>query len=178
MITIITLTDVTLADREKIIDQVKTIFFLSTSIKEFSSEERKAAFFKRWCGDFLTLFPERFYLMLEEDKLLGYLSGCLDSQQAMGQLEVPGYSVFADQFQEYPAHLHINFHPDCRGRGLGSLLVNRYVEDLKKLNIRGVHLVTSPGAKNVSFYRKLGFTYEVERLFNESPLLFLGKKTD
>lgn len=155
--------------------QIREIFFLSTSIKEFSSLDRKEAFFKRWCGDFIALFPEHFYLMMEGGKLLGYLSGCLDSAAAKGQLEVPGYLVFEDLFGEFPAHLHINFHPDCRGRGLGSLLVNEFCKDLSRLKITGVHLVTSPGSQNVSFYSRLGFKREVSREFNSMSLLFMGK---
>lgn len=162
---------------EDIISQIRDIFFLSTSIKEFSSDERKEAFFKKWCGDFIRLFPESFYLMMEEKKLLGYLSGCLDSTAAKALLEVPGYDVFSDQFNDFPAHLHINFHPDCRGRGLGSHLVMAFIADLESQKIRGVHLVTSPDAKNVSFYQRLGFTHKVVRTFNSSSLLFMGRST-
>lgn len=179
MIKIIKLIDEA-SDLEKMdfLSQVKKIFFLSTSIKEFSSEEKKEAFYKRWCGDYETLFPEHFYLMLEEKKVLGYLSGCIDSIKAQEKLEVPGFSLFADLFSHYPAHLHINFHPDCRGRGLGSVLVNEFCKDLTDLKCRGVHLVTSPGAANISFYQRLGFCYEVERNFNQANLLFMGRKLD
>ena len=152
------------------------IFFLSTSIKEFSSPEKKASFFKRWCGDYIELYPDFFYLMVEEKKLLGYLSGCLDSHASLSVLEVPGLPLFADLFSDYPAHLHINFHPDCRGRGPGSVLVNEYCTDLAKLKITGVHLVTSPGAANISFYSRLGFDHQVERNLNQMNLLFMGKK--
>lgn len=165
-------------EREEILQQIRNIFFLSTSIKEFSSPERKEAFFKRWCGDFIQNEPDYFYLMLEEKKLLGYLSGCLDSLKAKSFIEVPGYTVFEDLFTEFPAHLHINFHPDCRGRGLGSTLVNAFIDDLQVLRIPGVHLVTSPQALNISFYRRLGFTNEIPRQFNSMSLLFMGKKLE
>jgi len=178
MIEITTLDKCPVEEKENMLEQIRTIFFLSTSIKEFSSVERKEAFFKKWCGDFIRLFPENFYLMIEEKKLLGYLSGCLNSSEAKSVLEVPGYTVFEDLFEDFPAHLHINFHPDCRGRGLGSHLVEKFAEDVKHLKIRGVHLVTSPDAKNVSFYQRLGFTHEVVRTFNSSPLLFMGMITN
>lgn len=178
MVEIYKLNTVPTERREDILSQIREIFFLSTSIKEFSSLERKEAFFKRWCGDFISLFPEHFYLMMEGPKLLGYLSGCLDSNAAKGVLEIPGYAVFEDLFAEYPAHLHINFHPDCRGRGLGSVLVNEFCKDLKTQKIPGVHLVTSPGAINISFYCRLGFSTQVPRQFNAMSLLFMGKKTE
>jgi ribosomal protein S18 acetylase RimI-like enzyme len=178
MIEVVKLNSIGANELENILEQIKNIFFLSTSIKEFSSPERKEAFFKRWCGDFIEHYPESFYLMIEDSKLLGYLSGCLDSEKARAIVEVPGYAVFQDVFSEYPAHLHINFHPDCRGRGLGSTLVNSFINDLKVLQIRGVHLVTSPDALNISFYKRLGFTHEIAREFNAMSLLFMGKKLD
>ncbi len=163
---------------ENAIEQIKWIFYASSSLKEFSSEERRVAFFKRWCGDYISLFSESFYVMREGQKVLGYLSGCNDSKAAESKLEVPGYKVYSDLFPIYPAHLHINFHPDCRGRGLGSKLVDHYCEDLKKMGIAGVHLITSLGATNITFYQRLGFNYEVQRLANNMTLVFMGKILD
>lgn len=176
MIEIFRISDVSDAiEREDIILQVRFIFYTSSSLKEFSSPVRKAAFFKRWCGDYLTSFPEYFFIMREDKKVLGYLTGCLDSITALSLLEIPGYSHYSDLFQTYPAHFHINFHPDCRGRGLGSQLVETFCDELIDLNIKGVHLVTSRGAKNIIFYRRLGFTNEFPRDFNEMTLLFMGR---
>lgn len=160
---------------EQIIEQVNNIFFLSSSIREFSSLEKKNVFFKRWCGDYITYYPEQFYILKEEEKVLGYICSCNDSKKAQSQLEVPAYDLFFDQFDKYPAHFHINFHPDCRGRGLGGNLVEELSLELKSKGFSGVHIVTSPGALNVSFYKKHGFSYELIRNFNKNPLLFMGK---
>ena len=162
-------------EREEVVHQVRFIFYASSSLKEFSTPERKVAFFKRWCGDYLTYFSEYFFIMREDKKVLGYLTGCLDSSSALSLLEIPGYSHYSDLFQTYPAHFHINFHPDCRGRGLGSQLVEAFCNDLVNLKIKGVHLVTSRGAKNIVFYRRLGFVDEFPRDFNEMTLLFMGR---
>lgn len=163
---------------DNIVEQIKYIFYTSSSLKEFSSEERKIAFFKRWCGDYLSRYADTFYLMMEGQKVLGYLSGCTQSTLAEKYLEVPGYSVYSDLFNEYPAHFHINFHPDCRGRGLGSKLVDRFCEELTSAHSAGVHLVTSPGAANISFYQRLGFSREVPRSFNQMTLLFMARKLE
>ena len=40
------------------LEAIKEIFFLSSSIQSFSSEDRKEAFFKRWCGDYITFYPD------------------------------------------------------------------------------------------------------------------------
>ena len=166
-------------DKMVIVEQIKDIFFQSSSVKNFDSEDHKNTFFKRWCGDYITYYPESFYLCFDEGenskKLLGYLSGCLNSLLALNVLNVPAQRTFESQFIDYPAHLHINFHPDARGKGLGSVLVNHFCGQLKNSGIKGVHLVTSPDAKNVSFYHRLGFTNEVRQLNGKSALLFMGK---
>ena len=177
MLEIIKLNSVTDAtEYEEILSQIKYIFYVSSSIKEFSSPERKIGFFKRWCGDYISNYAEHFLVMRENAKVLGYMSICEDSSIALGVLEIPAYDLFSDLFSTYPAHLHINFHPDCRGKGLGSKLVEHCCNNLRNNGVRGIHLVTSPDADNVSFYQRLGFTHEVKR---ESPskslLLFMGK---
>ena len=174
MIEIVTLDKLSADQKEICLTQVEEIFFLSSSLKSFSSEERRKAFYKRWSGDYQTLYPEEFFIAMEEGKVLGYLSGCSDSTRAMNEVSVPGYAVFHDLFLAFPAHLHINFHPDARGKGLGSILMNHYMNFLKLSNVMGVHLVTSPNAQNVSFYDRLGFTTTATREFNNMPLYFMG----
>ena len=162
---------------ESMLDSIQEIFFLSTSIKTFESAEKKAAFFKRWCGDYITFYPDFFYVMRDCDskKVLGYLSGCLNSQDSLQVLSVPGHALFSDLFIKYPAHLHINFHPDCRGLGLGGQIVEYFVFELARRTICGLHLITSPDAKNISFYKRLQFSYEESRLFGKSSQLFMGR---
>lgn len=173
-IQIVTLNELQGEQKKQIIASVNEIFFLSSSKKEFASQEAKAAFLKRWCGDYQEFFAGEFFVAMEGEKVMGYLSGCSDSLSAEPRLSVPGYSIFHDQFENFPAHLHINFHPDARGKGLGSVLVLHYMKVLKQNGIKGLHLVTSPDAKNVSFYERLGFNHTVTREFKEMPLYFMG----
>lgn len=161
-------------NKEEILLQIEDIFFEATSKKEFSSLELKAAFYKRWCKDYQTFYPEEFFVMIEDSKVLGYLSGCSQSTASLSILDVPGLPVFADLFNSFPAHLHINFHSSVRGKGLGSLLVKTFIEQLKENHCKGLHLITSPNAHNISFYERLGFNYRVEREFNGMELLFMG----
>lgn len=177
MMKIIKLTDLT-DSRSEMLSQVEHIFFVSSSLQSFSSEERKRAFYKRWCQDYQNYYPEEFFLMVEEGRVLGYLSGCSDSTGALKKLEVPGFDVFGDLFARFPAHLHINFHPDARGGGFGSVLVGHYKDFLKERSCPGLHLVTSRDAKNVTFYERLGFSFHEERAFKESQLFFMGAKLD
>ncbi len=162
--------------REKVLSEIKYIFYISSSVQQFNSEDHKQTFFEKWCGDYLIHYADEFFLFFDQsDKLMGYISGCKNSTEALGNLRVPGFKLFSDLFISFPAHLHINFHPDSRGMGLGSILVDFYIEYLKSQNVTGLHLVTSPDAKNVSFYDRLGFNQKYVRESNGHPLLFMGK---
>ncbi len=174
MLKILKLSDLSSPLKEKLLKQVEDIFFEASSLKSFSTPERKSAFYKRWCADYQTLYPQEFFIALEDDKVLGYLSGCSNSTEAAKIVEVPGFLVFQDLFSRFPAHLHINFHPDARGRGLGSILVSHYKNYLRKNNIVGLHLVTSPGVQNVSFYERLDFSFNETREFGAMKLYFMG----
>ena len=173
MINIVTLS--TIADSSSVKRQIEEIFFEASSRKEFDSEERRQSFYKRWCKDYQDYYSDEFFLLMEGNKLLGYLSGCSNSHESLTKLEVPGLSVFADLFNDFPAHLHINFHHDARGSGLGSILVNHYIEWLRSRHCKGLHLVTGRESKNRVFYERLGFNHHDEREFKGMQLFFMGK---
>ncbi len=171
------LNDYSPAKKREIISEVREIFFLSTSKKEFESDKHRDHFFKIWCGDYVDHFEDQFFIFEDENQNVGgYLSACFDSQKAMNKLNVPKYDVFSDLFSSFPAHLHINFHPRMRGLGCGSVLVGYVEKVLIQNNILGFHLVTSPDAKNVSFYKRLGFEEIIDRKIGDYTLRFMGKK--
>lgn len=155
--------------------QIKFIFYISSSVQTFSSDSHKDQFFQTWCGNYLKFYPSEFFVLYDNDKVYGYLSGCSDTEASKNNLTIPGHYLFADLFNQFPAHLHINFHPDARSKGLGSVLVEYYCQHLVQSSIQGVHLITSPQSQNVSFYRRLNFNYELIREFKGKPQLFLGK---
>lgn len=152
---------------------LEEIFFLSSSHTEFPSEAARAAFFRTWTGWYLENEPWDVWLWRDPDGSFGgYLTGCLDSMDAEGLFEtIPKYGTFDDLFARYPAHLHVNVHPDRRGRGIGARLVERFVEDCVAEGVPGVHIVTAAGMRNIGFYNRLGFNDAVLR----KPLLFLGR---
>jgi len=74
-----------------------------------------------------------------------------------------GEFISPDFSKEYPATLHINIRAEDRRKNLGSLLVDYFLDFIKKKNIRGVHFgVMSESAKD--FFIKLNFN-----------ILFTGK---
>ena len=79
-------------------------------------------------------------------KSLGYI-------RRYAQLHVPYLDL-----GPYPAHLHINIRADQRGSGIGTALMQIYLDQLRRENISGVHLQTSSENKiAVPWYEKLGF---------------------
>ena len=80
-------------------------------------------------------------------------------KRALG-LEKSGEQIFGSPFNrkiwnEYPAHLHMNFRAEARSGGGGRALLERYFLDLKLAKVRGVHLFC--GVRPVVFYSKMGF---------------------
>ena len=103
--------------------------------------------------------------------MVGYLTGCVDSERARGAAgrEIgrllrsravlrPGLAAFVGRAlidvvrdggapQEslgapWPAHLHIDFLPEGRGKGLGRRILTMWFERLRGLGVPGVHLGT------------------------------------
>jgi GNAT superfamily N-acetyltransferase len=72
-----------------------------------------------------------------------------------GEFHLPAFS------REYPAALHINIDKEFRAAGVGSALIQAYLEELKKQDVRGVHFATM-SEKAALFFEKNGF----RRLFS------------
>lgn len=155
---------------------VEEIFYLCSSRQEFDGPAEKLRFLEHWTGYYRCNEPRHFLLAIAPDgQVAGYLSGCTNSRSARRLYsDIPYYAVFEDFFETYPAHLHINCHPEFRGQGVGSKLVKAFIEDCNAINLAGLHLVTSPGARNVSFYRRCGFDFSLTRTWRETELLFLA----
>ncbi len=153
------------------------IFFLSAAIRDFDGAEQERAFLERWTGYYRECEPQRIFLAVSPDGFVaGYLTGCLDSRTAERLYhDIPYYPLFADQFGDFPAHLHVNVHPLWRGRKIGSSLVNAFVEHCEAARVAGVHVVTAVGLRNVGFYQALGFASAVQRPWQDKHLQFLGK---
>ena len=155
---------------------IEEIFFLSASVQQFSSPRERARFLDQWTGYYRDLEPDRIYLWLEPSgRLAGYLMGCGDSQAAQRfYRDVESYSLFEDLFDDYPAHFHVNCHPDFRGKGIGTLLVDTFLAACADDAICGVHVVTAAKSANVGFYRKCGLEFAITRRWRDRELLFLA----
>ena len=154
----------------------KEIFFTTSSRQKFADHRAKENFFNQWTQYYFRHCPEQIYLAHDHDRLCAYLTGCNNSEAARTFYKSlnPCYDLFQDLFEDYPCHLHINAYPNCSGKGIGSSLIRHYIADLKKQNLAGLHIITSPTARNVGFYKQNGFDFQLERFCNKTPLLFMG----
>lgn len=159
-----------------ILSQLKEIFYQSSSIKTFKNLEEREAFFMKWCGDYLNFFPEFFYLMVDEaTNLLCYLAICPDTSANLDRLKVKSLGIFVDEYELYPAHLHMNTHENFRGIGLGAMILTAAEADLRMKKIKGLHLITEPTARNFEFYKRQGFNDVVVKAYNDTQLCLMGK---
>lgn len=161
---------------QQYLKSIRQIFFESSVKKDFRDEAERERFFQKWTEYYLSEFPKYVYTATNPSgEIMGYLMGCPDSRQALNHFaqQISSYSLFADLFEYYPAHLHINLAESARGHGLGGQLIEAFISDLK--GCTGVHIVTAPTARNVNFYRKNGFVHEEVRELNGIKYLFMGR---
>lgn len=160
--------------------QVAEICLLSADKKNFANEQEKQAFTYRWVGQYFKLFNDFAFIALEQDRVLGYICGCPSTETYRLKLDQQGLSWWHEKYPQgydlFPAHLHINCHPDARGKGVGAKLLTLFEDYCRSQKLPGVHLVTVKGARNVGFYQRAGYLVQSELELNESTLVFLGKK--
>jgi GNAT superfamily N-acetyltransferase len=165
------------------IPQVDEIFFRN-ALTSFADEKAKLEFRDQWLTPYFA-FPNDFYVVLMDSQMeseggvrvIAYLTGCQETKSEAKRLKhIRSLFFFESLFDQYPSHLHINTHPDFHGLGVGSLLLKRFVSDLTKANSKGVFLVTAEGARNVSFYTRMGFELVETKNLRGRSLVFLGKK--
>lgn len=153
---------------EQLIGQLDAIFFEASNTKSFPSEEARAAFRERWFGRYLRDHPRWAYVAQAVDgTVAGYLVGALD--------EPSGFEDFASAARAFPAHLHVNLAPQFRNRGIGADLIEAFAADAARAGAKGVHVVTSADARNVSFYDRVGFKPRAKTTVNDAELVFLGR---
>jgi ribosomal protein S18 acetylase RimI-like enzyme len=155
------------------LDRFREIFFLTSVRKHFDSLEEKERFFERWTGYYRRAEPESLFVARNEvGELIGYLTGCKNTRLAPDLMN----PLWTDLFVRFPAHFHINCHPQGQRMGIGTMLVEEFVKYLCANGLSGVFIVTDPEAENKKFYRKNGFGFEVTRSFNGRSLVFMGRE--
>lgn len=139
-----------------------------------------------YAAPYCTFSPEICFVVTKVQRVVGYIVGCQDSYQFAEQCEQEwfprlrqqyplatvrsnaaetkmvhllhqGYTA-ASTYQDYPAHFHINLLPETQGSGIGKQLINTFINQLKSLQVTGLHLVVaSENKRAIHFYEKIGF---------------------
>lgn len=185
------------------------IFWETAQQSDFADRAERDDYIYRYFGYYRDAAPELFFVARETDAagpptdaagppaeaeaegppadvagpptVLGYVCAVADTRAHPELYRVAAHvPVFDDLYDRYPAHLHINLAARSRGRGLGGALIAALERRLIATGCPGVHLVTNPGARNVSFYQKNGFIDRYRRTLHDetgaAELLFLGKR--
>ena len=157
---------------------VEEIFFLSAASRDFATPDQQRKFLNRWTGYYRECEPENIFLAISpRGRVAGYLTGCVDSRGAARLYrDIPYFGLFEDYFEAYPAHFHINCHPRFRNLGIGTRLVETYLECCARDGLPGVHVVTAAAARNVAFYRRCGFDVSANRRWRGEELMFLAAR--
>jgi len=165
------------ADPDAARAEIEAIFFEASNTKSFATEAARAQFCERWLGRYLTCDADKVYVAPDSDgAVIGYLAGSFDDPARTPRFsDIPYFAELADLTQHYPAHLHVNLSPVARGQSIGSDLVRAFAAAAAAAGLPGVHVVTSANARNVSFYKRLGFLERRRFPFKGHDLVFLGR---
>lgn len=154
---------------------------LESAASPVEEGQKRIDFLNRWVFQYLDKFPEFVFCAIEEKidsdeyEVLGYILACPDSIGEYKSLDQSGLDLWLAFYTDYPAHLHINCTESARGKGVGSKLLCCLEEELINQKVKGLHLITAKGARNVGFYQKNSFEVISEKEWSGTSLLFLGK---
>ncbi len=171
------LSDLSAAEQSLAREQIEDIFFLSSAGGGTLLGADREDFYRRWTGYYLDQRADLVLLAEADGAVIGYLMGCDRSAEAARLYDdLFYYRAFEDCYEDYPAHLHVNVHPDHRGGRVGAGLVRRFEDVCQARGCAGVHLVTAAAARNRGFYERLGYQGISERRVEERDLVLLGRK--
>lgn len=174
------------ADRPAIEDICYQTGFMGNSAENFWGH--KTSFVEMWVAPYMDQEPDSLYVAVKDEKVVGYLTGCLNTAtgpnlDALMMATITKHKLFfrlgtagflfrgmLDSLRDrhtangeltharWPAHLHINLLSEARGTGLGSLLMNAWLEQLRQRAVPGCYLSTILENKRaVTFFEKNGF---------------------
>lgn len=167
------------------------------------SVEDPEIFALRWALYYLRYEREFCFVAEDDGEVIGYILSTADTErQEEGHLQKiapiikekmasdhPDYSFYTTLMRkretlgrlldDYPAHLHINLTAGCRGRGVGTLLMQKMEKNMVKHGVKRIHLgVINSNVSAIGFYEKNGYKEIYRHILEEgkSWVLFMGKE--
>ena len=156
--------------------QVEAIFFDSAATQSFASETARAVYRDLWLGRYRKRCPSAFFVAYNSSgEVIGYLAGALISNRE----PLPGPDYYAGfpaaLIDAYPAHLHVNVRPDCRGQAVGSALIDAFRAICRAEGISGFHAVTAAASPAAAFFVRCGLVERATADWRGRPLCFLAE---
>ncbi len=88
----------------------------------------------------------------------------------------PDY-YYPEDYDQYPAHLHIDLLPRTQGQGWGRHMMEHLLDRLRRLGVAGVHLgMSGVNHRAEQFYLKLGFEELAREGTGTDESVYLGLK--
>lgn len=166
---ILSIDEATLEDQKAI----EEIFFESSSIKDFKDEKEKIDFKFKYLDYYK---DKKFFFYKKHQEVLGYICGVLKTSENMFDLYPYYKELNPSLLERFPSHLHINLSKKSRGRGIGSLLIEHFIQSLKREKICGVHIFTGTKSRNISFYEKNSFGFALSVRYHKSLIKFMARE--
>jgi ribosomal protein S18 acetylase RimI-like enzyme len=157
---------------KEVYKQVDHIFFETSAKVTFKDEIERLSFKYKYLDFYLDNYPQYCFAYLDSDKVLGYIIAATKTHQQLQDFEY--YQNFEKCLNDFPAHLHINCSPASQGKGVGSKLWAHLKQKLESENIKGLHIITTPDARNIGFYTKNDFDYRYDVKTDSYHLTLLG----
>jgi GNAT superfamily N-acetyltransferase len=154
------------------------IFFKSSVKRDFRTYEEQQHFREISFGRYIAHHRDSFFVALNGGgRAVGYLAGCLENPTKLDHFsDIMYFSCIDDICQNYPAHLHVNVAEHYRGYGLGTALVERFVNWAEIHSVPGIQIVTSSISRSIPFYLGLRFTELREFPWNSGTAVCMGRQ--
>ncbi len=139
-----------------------------------------------YAGPYVLFESDLCFVVTDSDKPFGYILGTRNSEKFYDKCEQEWFPILRNQYvlpneednskqaiiirrlhqkfetepnlEDYPAHLHIDLLPEAQGHGLGRKLIEVFIDKLKELNVKGLHLGVGKKNQNaINFYERVGF---------------------
>lgn len=153
-----------------------------------------------YAGPYLALEPAHCFVLVDDDKVVGYVLGTPDTdafaaraerswwpavRQRSGSyvdpttadanmlqfLDHPSFAP-ADVVARFPAHGHIDLLPVAQGRGMGRAMMETLEASLRAAGSPAMHLgVNGTNTNALDFYARLGF----EEITRDAATIFVGR---
>ena len=153
-----------------------------------------------YAGPYITLEPESAFILEDEKGSCGYIIGALDTQLFFNKLNSDWLPNLQKKYKDptedskpwnkdekcihllfhpetpldlpdYPSHLHIDLLTRARGQGLGKIMMDHFLKNLKDRGSKGLYLgLGNKNQRAYNFYKKYGLK-EVKR---NSDTIFMG----